>query len=80
MGDLLMDALAANFFNILKSKLERDFIPHMPELLNKERPKADQDKKQFSRAFSGFVLHKMLNVGFVPDHDAEPQESECAGL
>ena len=52
-----MPALATNFLNILKDKLEKDFIPHLPELLNKERPKADQDKKQLSRAFSGFVLH-----------------------
>ncbi len=58
-----MPALATNFLNILKDKLEKDFVPHLPELLNKERPKADQDKKQLSRAFSGFVLHKMLNVG-----------------
>jgi hypothetical protein len=65
MGDFLMVALATNFFNILKSKLERDFIPHLPELLNKERPKVDQDKKQLSRAFSGFVLHKLLNIGIV---------------
>lgn len=58
-----MTALPTNFLNILRNKLEKDFVPHLPELLNKERPKADQDKKQLSRAFSGFVLHKMLNVG-----------------
>jgi len=58
-----MAALPTNFLNILRNKLEKDFVPHLPELLNKERPKADQDKKQLSRAFSGFVLHKMLNVG-----------------
>ena len=58
-----MSALPTNFLNILKDKLEKDFVPHLPELLNKERPKADQDKKQLSRAFSGFVLHKMLNLG-----------------
>lgn len=58
-----MPALPTNLLNILKDKLEREFVPHLPELLNKERPKVDQDKKQLSRAFSGFVLHKMLNVG-----------------
>lgn len=58
-----MTALPINFLNILRNKLEKDFVPHLPELLNKERPKADQDKKQLSRAFSAFVLHKMLNVG-----------------
>jgi hypothetical protein len=62
-GACLMPALPANFLSILKSKLETDFVPLLPELLNKERPKADQDKKQLSRAFSGFVLHKMLNLG-----------------
>jgi hypothetical protein len=60
-----MAALPTNFLNILRNKLEKDFVPHLPELLNKERPKAEQDKKQLSRAFSGFVLHKMLNVGIV---------------
>ncbi|MYM34055.1 abortive phage resistance protein [Duganella sp. FT94W] len=58
-----MTALPTNFLNILRNKLEKEFVPHLPELLNKERPKADQDKKQLSRAFSGFVLHKMLNIG-----------------
>jgi hypothetical protein len=56
-------AIPTNFLNILKNKLEKDFVPHLPELLDKERPKEDQDKKQLSRAFSGFVIHKMLNVG-----------------
>lgn len=58
-----MSALPPNFLSILTNKLERDFVPYLPELLNKERPKVDQDKKQLSRAFSGFVIHKMLNVG-----------------
>lgn len=58
-----MAALPTNFLSILKKKFEKDFVPHLPELLIKERPQADQDKKQLSRAFSGFVLHKMLNLG-----------------
>ena len=29
-----MPALATNFLNILKDKLEKEFIPHLPELLN----------------------------------------------
>lgn len=60
-----MAALQHNFLNILKNKLEKNFVPYLPELLNKERPKEDQDKKQLSRAFSGFVLHKKLNIGIV---------------
>ena len=75
-----MDALAANFFNILKLKLERDFMPHLPELLNKERPKVDQDKKQLSRAFSGFVLHKMLNIGITNAAKAVVDDFDDNGL
>lgn len=58
-----MTALATNFLRILKTKLETEFVPHLPELLKKNAPKEEQDKKQLSRAFSGFVLHKMLGIG-----------------
>jgi hypothetical protein len=75
-----MPALATNFLNILKEKLEKDFIPHLPELLNKERPKADQDKKQLSRAFSGFVLHKMLNVGIADAAQSVVDDFDDNGL
>ena len=75
-----MPALATNFLNILKDKLEKDFIPHLPELLNKERPKADQDKKQLSRAFSGFVLHKMLNVGITDAAQSVVDDFDDNGL
>ena len=82
-----MPALPANFLDILKSKLETDFVPLLPELLNKERPKADQDKKQLSRAFSGFVLHKMLNLGIadaaqsvVDDFDDNGLDGQLPGL
>lgn len=75
-----MPALATNFLNILKDKLEKDFIPHLPELLNKERPKADQDKKQLSRAFSGFVLHKMLNVGIADAAQSVVDDFDDNGL
>ncbi|AMO94003.1 AIPR family protein [Collimonas fungivorans] len=75
-----MPALATNFLNILKDKLEKDFVPYLPELLNKERPKADQDKKQLSRAFSGFVLHKMLNVGIADAAQSVVDDFDDNGL
>jgi hypothetical protein len=58
-----MAVLFETYLNILTAKLENDFIPHLPELLDKKRPKEDQDKKQLSRVFSGFVFHKILNIG-----------------
>lgn len=75
-----MPALPANFLNILKSKLETDFVPLLPELLNKERPKADQDKKQLSRAFSGYVLHKMLNLGIADAAQSVVDDFDDNGL
>ncbi len=75
-----MPALPTNFLNILKSKLETDFVPLLPELLNKERPKADQDKKQLSRAFSGFVLHKMLNLGIADAAQSVADDFDDNGL
>jgi hypothetical protein len=75
-----MPALPANLLNILKSKLETDFVPLLPELLNKERPKADQDKKQLSRAFSSFVLHKMLNLGIADAAQSVVDDFDDNGL
>lgn len=75
-----MAALPTNFLNILRNKLEKDFVPHLPELLNKDRPKADQDKKQLSRAFSGFVLHKMLNLGIADAAQSVVDDFDDNGL
>lgn len=75
-----MAALPANFLSILKNKLEKDFVPHLPELLGKDRPKEDQDKKQLSRAFSGFVLHKMLNIGIADAAKAVVDDFDDNGL
>lgn len=60
-----MTALQANYLSILKSKLEQDFVQHLPELIDKTKSKEEQDKKQLSRAFSAFVFHKMLNISIV---------------
>lgn len=75
-----MPALATNFLGILQNKLEKEFVPHLPELINKERPKADQDKKQLSRAFSGFVLHKMLSIGIADAAQSVVDDFDDNGL
>jgi hypothetical protein len=80
MGGFLMPALAPNFISILTNKLEKEFVPHLPELLKKDRPKVDQDKKQLSRAFSGFVIHKMLDVGISDAAKAVVDDFDDNGL
>lgn len=75
-----MTELPENLLHILKNKLQKEFIPLLPELLNKERPKADQDKKQLSRAFSGFVLHKMLEISVAEAAQAVVDDFDDNGL
>ena len=60
-----MASLAENFDAILKSKLKADFVPRLPPLLNKQAKPDEQDRKQLSRAFAGFVLHKHLDLSVV---------------
>ncbi len=60
-----MASLGENFDAILKSKLKADFVPRLPPLLNKQAKPDEQDKKQLSRAFAGFVLHKHLDLSVV---------------
>lgn len=57
-----MTALAPEYLEILKTVLARRFVPHLPPLLDTQKPAADQEKKQLSRAFSAFVLTKLLDL------------------
>jgi len=75
-----MAALHTNFLNILKTKLERDFVPHLPELIDKTKSKVEQDKKQLSRAFSAFAIHKLLGVGIVHAGAAVVDDFDDNGL
>jgi hypothetical protein len=65
MGAYLMASLADNFDSILKTKLKAEFVPRLPPLLNKKAKPEEQDKKQLSRAFAGYVLHKHLDLSVV---------------
>ncbi len=56
-----MAALKPQYMAILKKVLADRFVPFLPPLLGKANP-ADQVAKQFSRAFSAFVLHKLLDI------------------
>lgn len=73
-------ALPEQYLHILKGKLQREFVPHLPELLAKDRPKLDQDKKQLSRAFSGFALHKMLGIGIASATKAVVDDFDDNGI
>ena len=73
-------ALPEQYLHILKGTLQKEFVPHLPELLGKDRPKIDQDKKQLSRAFSGFALHKLLGIGIATAAKAVVDDFDDNGI
>ena len=56
-----MAALEPQYMTILKQALTLRFVPFLPPLLGNAND-ADQAAKQLSRAFSAFVLHKLLDI------------------
>src|SRR5438876_770737 len=57
-----MAALPAHYLEMLKLDLRDHFVPYLPPLLDSSKAADDQAKKQLSRAFSAFALHKYLDV------------------
>lgn len=57
-----MAALSPDYMAILKKILRERFVDSLPPLLDTKKPAAEQQDKQLSRAFSAFVLHKLLNL------------------
>ena len=57
-----MAALEPQYMAILKKVLADRFVPFLPPLLGNTNPADQQAAKQLSRAFSAFVLHKLLDI------------------
>lgn len=57
-----MAALEPQYMTIFKKALAERFVPSLPPLLDTTKPAAEQQAKQLSRAFSAFVLHKLLDI------------------
>lgn len=57
-----MAALESRYMSILKKVLAERFVPFLPSLLDTTKPPNEQQAKQLSRAFSAFVLHKLLDI------------------
>ena len=50
----------AQYFALLKTALETDYVPHLPPLLDTTKPPAEIQAKNLSRAFSAFALRARL--------------------
>lgn len=57
-----MPSLEPRYMTILKKVLAERFVPSLPPLLDIKKSAEDQKAKQLSRAFSAFVLHKLLDI------------------
>jgi hypothetical protein len=57
-----MPALPDNYMEMLKQELRAHFIPHLPALLDLQKPAEEQAKKDLSRALSAFALHHQVDV------------------
>lgn len=57
-----MPSLEPRYMTILKKVLADRFVPSLPPLLDTKKSPEDQKAKQLSRAFSAFVLHKLLDI------------------
>jgi hypothetical protein len=57
-----MAALSADYLAILETALAKDFVPHLPPLLDLKEPTDKEKKKNLSRAFSAFAIHKLCEI------------------
>lgn len=57
-----MAPLSANYMALLETALSKDFVPHLPPLEDLAKPADQQRRKNLSRAFSAFTLHKLCEI------------------
>jgi AIPR protein len=57
-----MAPLSPDYMALLETTLARDFVPHLPPLQDQTKPADQQNKKNLSRAFSAFALHKLCEI------------------
>lgn len=57
-----MSPLEQQHIVMLERALEADFVPNLPPLLDQTKPINEQQRKNLSRAFSAFALHKLCEI------------------
>ena len=64
-----MAPLSAEYLTLLEKNLTAEFVPHLPLLLDTNKPADQQTRKNLSRAFGGFAIAKLC--GITPKQAAE---------
>ena len=54
--------MEAQYFALLETALNSEFVPSLPPLLDTNKPTAEQTRKNLSRSFSAFALHNICGV------------------
>jgi hypothetical protein len=75
-----MSALEAHHFALLQRNLTERFLAHLPPLLKQNKPAADLEKKNLSRAFSAFALHHLTGVPEKEAAEAVVDDFEDVGI
>ncbi|RJQ49380.1 MAG: abortive phage resistance protein [Desulfobacteraceae bacterium] len=57
-----MNSLRPHYQTLLERTLSDNFIPHLPPLIDQTRPAEEQQRKNLSRAFSAFALHRLCHI------------------
>lgn len=57
-----MSVLQPHYFTLLEKTLKDDFVPNLPPLLDTTRPVDEQNRKNLSRAFSAFAVHRICDI------------------
>ncbi len=57
-----MNSLQPHYQTLLEKTLSENFVPHLPPLLDAHRPAEEQQRKNLSRAFSAFALHRICEI------------------
>ena len=75
-----MTALQPQYQTLLERTLIENFVPHLPPLLDKTRPSDEQYRKNLSRAFSAFALHRICEISQVDAAKAVVDDFDDNGI
>jgi hypothetical protein len=75
-----MSALEQHHLVMLEAVLEKDYVQHLPALLDKTKPQQEQDKKNRSRAFSAFALKHLCGISVKEAAEAVVDDFDDFGI
>ena len=75
-----MISLQPHYQTLLGITLIENFVPHLPPLLDATRPADEQQRKNLSRAFSAFALHRLCDISQVDAAKAVVDDFDDNGI